>query len=233
MKPGYGAILLKNRLLGQLDPQMMDELLTLARVENYAPKECIFFKGDPGNCLYAILKGRVGITTVSEQGKEILLNILGASEVFGEIALLDGGNRTANAVAIGPTDLITIDRSDFLPFLERNPKLCIRLMNVLCERIRWTSEIIEDMIFLDIPHRLAKRLLTLVSQYGKPAESGIEIDLNLSQENLAQMFGITRESVNKFVRYLEENGILSSYRGSINVKDIEALKKLVERGEDY
>lgn len=232
MKPGYSTILSKNRLLGQLDPQMMEELLTLSRVETFAPKESIFLKGDPGDCLYAILKGRVGITTVAENGKEILLNILTADEVFGEIALLDGGKRTADAVAIGPTDLLTIDRSDFLPFLERNPKLCIRLMNVLCERIRWTSEIIEDTIFLDIPHRLAKRLLTLVTQYGKPVETGTEIDLNLSQENLARMFGVTRESVNKGIRYLEENDIISCNRGRINVRDIEALKKLVHCDED-
>ena len=232
MKPGYGTILWRNRLLGQLDPQMMDELLTLSQVVNYAPKECIFLKGEPGDCLYAILKGRVGITTNSEYGKEIFLNILDAGEVFGEIALLDGGNRTANAVAIGSTDLLTIDRSDFLPFLERNPKLCIRLMNVLCERIRWTSEIIEDTIFLDIPHRLAKRLLTLVTQYGKPVETGIEIDIDLPQENLARMFGVSRESVNKCIRYLEEKGVVSSNRGRINVRDIEALKKLVQRGED-
>ncbi len=232
MGPGRRTILSKNRILGQLDPPAMEELLSLSRGQSFSAKEQIFLKGDPGDRLYAILKGRVGITTVSEGGKEIFLNILDVGEVFGEIALLDGRERTAGAVALEPTELLTIDRSAFLPFLERNPRLCIRLMTVLCERIRWTSEIIEDTIFLDIPHRLAKRLLTLVTQYGKPVETGIEIDLNLSQENLARMFGVTRESVNKCIRYLEENGIISCNRGCINVRDIAALRKLVQRDED-
>jgi CRP-like cAMP-binding protein len=175
---------------------------------------------------------RVGITTTSEGGKEIFLNIPDAGEVFGEIALLDGKNRTAGAVAMEPSEILRIRRSDFLPFLERNPKLCIRLMTVLCERIRWTSDIIEDTIFLDIPHRLAKRLRTLMIQYGTPTESGTRIDLLLSQESLGQMLGATRESINKGIRSLEAAGIIVHDKGYIVVRDSDLLNNFVRRAQD-
>jgi len=224
---GDTAALSKNRLFGQLEPEKLDELLALSRLERFAPKDVVFLKGDPGDCLYAIMSGRIGITTTSEGGKEIFLNILGPGEVFGEIALLDGRERTAGAMALDPAELLRIDQADFLPFLERNPKLSIRLMRVLCERIRWTSDIIEDTIFLDIPHRLAKRLLTLVKQYGKPTRNGITIDIKLSQESLGQMLGVTRESVNKGIRTLEAQGIIAHEHGIINVTDIASLEAFV------
>lgn len=224
---GDTTALSKNRLFGQLEPEKLDELLALSRLERFAPKDVVFLKGDPGDCLYAIVSGRIGITTTSEGGKEIFLNILGPGEVFGEIALLDGRERTAGAMALDPAELLRIDQADFLPFLERNPKLGIRLMRVLCERIRWTSDIIEDTIFLDVPHRLAKRLLTLVKQYGKPTRNGITIDIKLSQESLGRMLGVTRESVNKGIRTLEAQGIIAHEHGIINVTDIASLEAFV------
>ena len=219
------TLLSKNRLLGQIEPQMMEELLTLSQIERFAPKNVIFQKGDPGDKLYAIASGRVGITTISEGGKEIFLNILDAGEVFGEIALLDGKERTAGAIAMESTELLGVHRADFLPLLEQNPKLCIRLMTVLCERIRWTSDIIEDTFFLDIPRRLAKRLLTLVEQYGESTDSGIRINIKLSQEHLGQMLGVTRESINKGIRLLEEKGAIVYKEGYIIVTSLASLEK--------
>ena len=196
------TVLSENFLFGRLDPQTMEELLALSRVKKFSSNQAIFMKGDPGDSLYAIVTG------------------------------LDGKERTAGAVAMEPSELLRIDRSDFLPFLERNPKLCIRLMTVLCERIRWTSDIIEDTIFLDIPHRLAKRLRTLMIQFGKPVKTGTKIDLTLSQENLGQMLGVTRECINKSIRSLEERGIIIYKRGYIVVKDNGLLNKFVRDPQD-
>ncbi len=224
---GNTAALSRCYLFQQLELEKLDELLAFSRLQRFAAKDVVFLKGDPGDSLYAIVSGRVGITTTSEGGKEIFLNILGPGEVFGEIALLDGKERTAGARALDPAELLRVDQADFLPFLERNPKLSIRLMRILCERIRWTSDIIEDTIVLDIPHRLAKRLLTLVSQYGKPTRNGVTIDIKLSQENLGQMLGVTRESVNKGLRALEAQGIIVHDHGIINVTDIASLEALV------
>ncbi len=229
---GNAAALSRCYLFKQLEPEMLDELIALSRVQRYAAKDVVFLKGDPGDSLYAIVSGRIGITTTSEGGKEIFLNILGPGEVFGEIALLDGKERTAGAMALDPAELMRVDQADFLPFLERNPKRSIRLMRILCERIRWTSDIIEDTIFLDIPHRLAKRLLTLVGQYGKPTREGITIDIKLSQENLGQMLGVTRESVNKGLRALEAQGIIVHEHGSICILDVASLEGLVRLSQE-
>ncbi len=214
----------RNELLGQLEPDEMDEFLGLATIQTYPADRVIFQKADPGDRLFAIISGRVGITTESESGKSILLNMLKVGDVLGEIALLDGKPRTANAVALDESELLCVERPDFLNFLERHPRLAIRLMGVLCDRLRWTSDIIEDTIFLDIPHRLAKRLLVLSDQYGRETDDGLLIDLRLSQESLGQMLGATRESINKGLKLLEHKGMIGSAGGYIHVRDMDALR---------
>lgn len=220
-------ILSKNRLLSQLEPHELEVLIGFSRVMRFGPEEVIFNKGDPGDSLYAIINGRVGIKTVSEDGKEILLNVLEAGDVFGEIALLDGRERTAGAIALQTTELLRVGRADFIPFLEEHPKLCLRLMSVLCERLRWTSDIIESTIFLDIPRRLAKRLLALVKDYGCETDVGIKLNIKLSQESLANMLGVTRESVNKGIRSLQKEGTIIYDEGYIIILDISFLESLV------
>lgn len=220
-------LLARNELLSRLEPTEMDEFLSIAVLEQFAPNDAIFYKGDPGTSFYAILEGRVGINTVSEEGKEIFLNILDPGEVFGEIALLDGKERTAGAVAMQPSVLLRVGRAEFLPFLERHPTLSIRLMAVLCARLRWISDIVEDTIFLDIPRRLTKRLLTLAQRHGEATEGGLRIRIKLSQEELGHMLGATRESVNKGLRSLLELDAISYDDGYILIRDIRALKNLV------
>lgn len=228
------AVLRRNELLGQLAPDEMDELLGLARTQKFSANQVIFQKQDPGDCLYAIVHGRVGITTESPGGKAIFLNMMQAGEVLGEIALLDGKERTANAVALEDSELLRIDRSAFMPFLERHPGVAIRLMAVLCRRLRWTSDIIEDTIFLDIPHRLAKRLVTLAGQYGRETGDGdaTRIDVRLSQESLGQMLGATRESINKGLKSLEQKGLIETRSGYITVLDMPALEGFAGRQDD-
>jgi CRP-like cAMP-binding protein len=230
VKSAHFDMFSENQLLGQLEPHEVEELFSLATVEHFDTDDVIFHKGDPGDRLYAIVSGRVGIKTVSRDGKEIILNVLGPGEVFGEIAVLDGKERTAGAAAMKPTKLVRVGRTEFLPFLERHPKLCIRAIEVLCDRLRWTSDIIEDTIFLDIPRRLAKRLLILVQRHGRPVEAGVKIDMKLSQEDLGNMLGATRESVNKGIRSLQQHGVISYEGGYIIVHDIDALGRLL--GED-
>ena len=224
--------ILSSDLFGQLEADEREHLLELAKTETFSAGRVIFSKGSPGECLYAILEGRVGINTLSSDGREIFLNILEPGDVFGEIALLDGRERTAGAVAMTGTNLLRIDRSDFIEFLEKRPKLCIRVMGLLCQRLRWTSDIIEDTIFLNIPKRLAKRLLTLTRDHGSPADEGIKLDVKLSQEELGNMLGATRESTNKSLRILQERGVISYDRGGhIVINDIKSLKTLIEDEE--
>ncbi|MFQ5973897.1 MAG: Crp/Fnr family transcriptional regulator [Alphaproteobacteria bacterium] len=221
------SCLAENHLLSQLQPEELEEVRQFSRVVAFDRDEVIFSKGDDGDSLFVILDGRIGIRTVSESGKQLFLNILEQGEVLGEIGLLDGRERTAGAMAMEPSRLLKIDRTDFIPFLERHPKLGLRLMSVLCERLRWTSEIIESTIFLDIPRRLAKRLLALAEDHGGPEDKGTKVSIGLSQEDLANMLGATRESVNKVLRSLQRQGVIRYDRDNIVILDPRYLKALV------
>ncbi len=214
----------RNEVLGLLGPDDLQEVLGFARRVALAKGDTVFHKGDPGDALYAVLSGRVGISSSSGLGKEVFLNIMEPGEVFGEIALLDGGARTAQAMVMEPAVLLRIDRSRFLPFLERRPTLCLRLMKLLCDRLRWTSDMIESVIFLDIPRRLAKRILVLADEHGREAADGVQVDVGLSQEDLANMLGATRESVNKVLRVFQQQGFIAYSRGALRVLNREALQ---------
>lgn len=220
------AVLRRNRLLGELDAGQMAELITFGHAVRFGADQIIFDKGDPGDCLYAVLTGQIAIRTSSANGKTMLLNILDAGDVLGEIALIDGFERTATAAALRPTELYRINRADFIPFLERHPRLCTRMMVVLCERLRWVSENIEDAVFHDVPRRLARRLLLLVDSYGQPSPSGLRITQPLSQEALANMLGVTREMVNKSLGALRKAGIVTYAKGFIVVNNLALLQDM-------
>ncbi len=216
-----------SEFLGPLGRVELHELRTVAWVGDYPGNWTIFEKGDDGDALYGIVSGRIGIKSFSEEGREIFLNIQEAGEIFGEIAVLDGKERTASAVTLVPTRLLRVGRQDFLEFLQTRPLLCMRLMELLCQRLRWTSEIIESTIFLDIPRRLTKRLLVLGTSHGILTEHGTRIDIRLSQDELADMLGVTRESVNKGLRRLQQLGAIAYHDGHIVLTNLPGLEGLL------
>ena len=223
----HKEILARHFLMSEFTDDELSELVKRGRRRSYDPHETIFLKGDPGDRLYAILKGRVTISAVSAEGKEILLNILEEGELFGEIAMLDGKERTADARARTATELLFIDRRDFFDFLTRHPDACFRLLGVLCSRLRWTSQIIEDAVFLDLPQRLAKKLLAFAEIYGVEGEDGIRIDLQLSQQELANIMGTSRESVNRQLNHWRELGLMTVNQGRINLIRPDDLRAIV------
>jgi CRP/FNR family transcriptional regulator, cyclic AMP receptor protein len=210
-------------LFRQLRDAELTALLAHARTEHRKANEVIFHKDSPGFGLMAVLSGRVKITSAGADGKEVVLNIIDPGEVFGEVALLDGKPRTADAVAISPTELLVIDRRDFVPFLESNPRVAIRLLEVLCERLRRTSEQLQDVLFLDLRARLAKTLLRLAKTHGQATAGGHRIDLRLSQSEIGNMTGLTRESINKQLRDWQKRKLIDWDRGTITIRDIPAL----------
>lgn len=219
-------VLRRNRLLSGLDDGQMADLVALGRISRFSEGQTVFTKGDPGDCLYAILKGQIAVSTSSVDGKTMLLNILNPGDVLGEIALIDGKERTAGAAALRPSELFRIDRPEFIAFLERHPKLCIGMMAVLCERLRWVSENIEDAVFHDVPRRLARRILLLVDTYGQRTPAGLRVNQAVSQESLAAMLGVTREMVNKSLRALRNSGAITYTKGFIVVTDLSLLKDM-------
>ena len=221
------AILANHVMLRHLPADELERLAQMAATRQYKAGRPVFLKGDPGNSMMAVLSGKVRICCYSNQGREVVLNVCGPGEVFGEIALIDGGARTADVFAMDATELLVLQRRDFLPVLHRNPEVCVRLLELLCRRLRATSEQLEDVNFLDLRTRLAKRLLSL-SGTGERRHADEIITLRMSQQLLASMIGTSREAVNKQLRSWEESGLIDVGRGWIKVLDRPGLERILE-----
>lgn len=218
----------RTSLFNSLTETEMDKLIALSKLMTLPPGSVLFMKGDPGDRLFVVIKGIVRISTVSIEGRETTLNLIGSGQMFGEIAVLDGGDRTADAVTVDATELLAIDRRDLLTFLESNPRCCFRMLAACADRLRWVSGLLEDANFLDLPARLAKRLLLLARTFGRPVTEGIRIDLRLSQQDLATHMNVTRESVNKLIHSWELEGFVQTGRGWVVVRDEDALADLAD-----
>jgi CRP/FNR family cyclic AMP-dependent transcriptional regulator len=213
-------------LLGRLDPGEIDTLATRARTEHYAAGQEIFAKGAPGRHMIAVVRGSVKITSLSETGKEIVLNIVNEGKVFGEIAVIDGGERSAGAAALTDCELLLLDRRDVLPLFERHSEICIMLLRIVCQRLRRTSEQVEDVLFRNLESRLAKALLQIAEDTGRAQPRGAAAGLHLSQRELATMAGGSRESVNKQLQAWQQAGLIEVGRGTIVICDAAALQRL-------
>ncbi len=225
------SFLAGTELFGNLSPDELDQLLSYARVHHLTLGQVLFEKGAAGDKLFVILSGRMKIGVITIEGKEVVFNILGRGEVFGKIALLDGKSRTADANAMTDCDLLSIDRSDFLPFLGSNPQVAARIIAGLCKRVRGISQNLEDGMTLDLPRLIARKLLVLTDAYGRPVEDGgLRIDIRLSQKDLAAMTGISRESVNKHLKVWQDAGWISVKRATVTVRDRAMLERLVDPG---
>jgi CRP/FNR family transcriptional regulator, cyclic AMP receptor protein len=197
-----------------------------ASVRRFDTDQEIFAKGDVGDALWGVLAGRVCIYTISPNGEEAILNVLDPGEIFGEIALLDGGPRTASARVMQAGDFLQIHRQHFVPFLNAHPELGVSIMSVLCGRIRMNVDFIENTVFLSLGARLAKRLVTLAEVHGVPDPRGVRIAFKLSQKDLANMIGATRERVNRELAPWRERGLIDVEGGMIVICQPDELKRL-------
>lgn len=219
--------LLASPFFRPMRPEELDEILGLAREQRVARGAAVFAKGDPGDSMMAVLAGRIRIGAISPDGKEVTLNVIGQGEIFGEIALLDGKPRSADATALEDSVLMVIERRHFLPFLLSHGDLVERLLIVLCDRLRRTSLALEEIALFDLPARLARLLIKLAADYGRPVAEGLRIDLKLSQRDLATLVASTRESVNKQLRNWGRDGVLGQQDGYLVLRDPRALQALV------
>ncbi|HPG25869.1 MAG TPA: Crp/Fnr family transcriptional regulator, partial [Myxococcota bacterium] len=201
-----------------------DQLLQATTTKRLKAKEILFRKGDPGNQLYGILKGALKVMTTATDGKDVMFGLMGPGEVLGEIALLDSEDRSATIVAVEATELLTLHRRELIPFLEKNPRAAIALAGVLAARVRTLSERAEDRQTMPLPGRIAKKLLALSEEHGKRPIVGGPVEVRLPQQDLADLVGVTRESVNKQLRAWEEEGIVALGRGRVVLKNPEALE---------
>lgn len=217
------AILKHNFLFRGLPDETIDKLADLAHRESFAKGQLIFAQGTSGDSLYGIASGRVRIFTADDKGHEIFLNELGPGQTFGEIALLDGLERTASAVAIATTRLVAIPRTSFLSLMERDTGLSLQMMKLLCKRLRWISKIVEESALLSGAARVATRLSSLVDAFGTRLPSG-DFVLTISQAELAHFLGISRQVVNQHLGDWADSDWVTLRRGKIIVHDLEKLK---------
>jgi len=214
-----------------LDDALVREIVRLSRIREIARNTVLFTQGDPGDAFYAVIAGRIRIGLTDAHGRALTLGIMEPGDVFGEIALLDGLPRSAGAEAIDDARLLVIDRPLFLRVLEREAGLARHIIELLCGRLRQNTGRLGEHAFLDLPTRLARRLHDLVLDHGRAVETGTHIDVKLSQTELAQMLGATREAVNKHLNAWQREGVLSLANGEIVVRDLNALAILGQEAE--
>jgi CRP/FNR family transcriptional regulator/CRP/FNR family cyclic AMP-dependent transcriptional regulator len=202
-------------------------LATRMRRRSYRQGDIIFHKGDPGSTLYVVEQGQVKIFTPSQERREVVLSIFAPGEFFGEMALFDDQPRSASAEAATPVTLLTLQRDDFRQAIMQHPAMAIAVMAVLVNRLRHTDEMVEDAVFLDLPSRLAKKLLDLADTHGVTTPRGTEIALRLSQQDLADMVGGTRARVNEALKWYREHGIIMMNRYRFTIVNVEGLRRRI------
>jgi len=221
------AVLRKHPIFCDLDPEALDQLCRYAKHSSLKRGATIVSKGDPGNSLIAVISGTVKISISSPDGRSAILNLIGPGEIFGEVAVLDGLARTADATANTNCEIYVIDRRNFLPFVRSQPALAMKFIELLCTRLRWTSDQVEEVILQDLPGRLASALLRLTEKH-KLAQGGRTIAI--TQQEISEMVGMTRESINKQLRAWATRNLVRLEHGAIVVLNAGMLRALAEAG---
>ena len=221
-------ILRNHPIFGGLGPELLDQLSSYAIRQTVKRGTEIFTRGDPGTSLLAVCSGTVKISAPSPGGRGAMFNLITQGEIFGEIALLDGLPRTADATALTDCELMVIERRDFVPLVHGRPEIAIKLIEVLCGRLRHTTEQLEDIMFLDLPGRLAKALLQLAKDT-QPTSRGHLI--TLTQRDLSEIIGISRESTNKQLRAWQERNWIQLEHGRIMILEPGALAAIGSSGD--
>lgn len=216
------ALLRGHRFFKGLDDRIIEQLVPHAITRTAKKGTVLFRKGDAGTNIYVVSAGAVRISAPSSQGKDAVFNLIIPGEIFGEIAFLDGGQRTADAVMVEDGELMAIERRDFIPLLHKYPEIAIRLLEILCSRLRRTSEQVEDIVFFDVHTRLAKALLYLHRRSSSPGNK-----IHITQQEISQMIGVSRESTNKQLRSWQRRKWLKLERGGMVIIAPDALKRLI------
>jgi CRP/FNR family cyclic AMP-dependent transcriptional regulator len=228
--PDKLSLLRDHPLFRELPPATLDHITTYVRRRSVPKGTVIFRKGDPGVGLIGVLSGAVKISVASADGRDVVLNIIREGEVFGEIALLDGRARTADATTMSDCELMTIERREFIPFLRSQPDVTLKLMEILCSRLRRTSEQVHEMTFLNLSTRIAKTLIRLAEK-AKDTDRGGKV--TITQREISQIVGRSRESTNKRLRAWEKSGWIRLQRGSVTVLKPEKLEHIVATSSDF
>lgn len=224
-----GNLLAEIPLFEELSEPELTIVAQRVRQRRYKEGDTIFHRNDPGVALYMIISGKVKIHNETTDGTDCIIAILSEGEFFGELAVIDGNERSADASTIEPTELLMLTKDDLHDILQRYPRMSLSLLSTLAGRLRRTTEAYLAYSTLDVNGRLALQLLRLGEQHGVMTPEGIRIDLHLTQTDLGALVGASRESVNKVMGYFRRQGYLAmDDRGHIIVKQQNALSRICE-----
>ena len=223
--PSEIAVLAKVPLFAGLPDEEIERLGALLRPRRYRRGEVIFLEGDQGTSLCLIAEGRVRIQLTSADGREVVITVYGPGEIFGELALLDGEPRSADAVAQEAARVFWLRRDDFAAFLDSHPRAAMTMLASLSRRLRHTTRVVQDATFRDVPARLARVLLDLAARHGQAVGPGVRIETRLTQGELAAMVGATRETVNRGLRSFEHSNWIRWEASRILITEPDQLRK--------
>ena len=218
-------VLRRAPLFEALDDDSAAALQAGVTVVELSRAERLFEEGASGNQLYVILDGKIKLTRAAADGRENLLSVLGPSEMFGELSLFDPRPRTASATAVTDSRLAALAHDDLRSWLTGRPDVALHLLRALAQRLRRANDVMADLVFTDVPGRVAKALLDLSDRFGTPQEDGLQVNHDLTQEELAQLVGASRETVNKALADFAARGWLQLSAKSVLLIEPERLRK--------
>ncbi len=223
--PHEDEVVRRAPLFTALDEAAAVSLRTSMDTVKIAKGSILFKEGDDGEHLYVIVDGKLKLGTSSGDGRENLLSILGPGEMFGELSLFDPGPRTSTATAVTDAKLLSLSHEKVIPWLKQNPEVSLQLLTRLSQRLRRTNEAVGDLVFSDVPGRVAKALIDLGDRFGKTTPEGLLVNHDLTQEELAQLVGASRETVNKALADFAGRGWLKLDGRSVLIADVDRLSK--------
>ena len=214
-------------LLRDLPEDTLERVARTARQRTYRRGEVIFHQGDDGNTLYVLESGRVKVEVDAESGDRAVVAILVPGDCFGEMALIDGQPRSATVEALEPVEALVLARNDFMEVVRTSTEAMECLLLTMTARMRHITQVVADLTFLDLEGRLAKKLLELAEEHGREADGVIEIELPITQEDLAAMIGTTRATVNRFLGELEDRAAIERRGRRIVIRNAERLRRRI------
>lgn len=225
------AFLKGSTFLGLLSDTALQTLVRTGRARKYAQDEVICRRGDEGDSVLVILSGSLKIKNTTHDGRDVGLNFLGVGDVAGEIALLDGGERTADIIALDETEVFVIHRRDVLPTLISHPQAMLAIVEVLCDKLRTATAMIEDSTH-DMTGRVARGLMRLAQQHGRRRKNRTRINLKLSQAELGSYLGLSRANVSRQLTELKARGVIEIDSAYIVILDERLLFEAAEAVRD-
>lgn len=195
-------------LFAGLDERSTNELLDKLASVRIRRGETLFHEGASGDKVYVVLTGKMKLTKTSADGRENLLAVIGPGEMFGELSLFDPIPRTSSAAAISDSELAALGHQELRPWITEHPDVAMQLLRALVQRLRRTNEVMADLVFTDVPGRVARQLVDLSRKFGRPSDNGVHVEHELTQEELAQLVGASRETVNKALADFANRGWL-------------------------